>query len=54
MKQITYITYDGRNLKIPYNDYNKWVVETILFIWGKEGWEETQDVMFEEFYKDII
>jgi len=54
MKEIIYITYDGRNFKIPYSDYNKWVIETILFIWEKEGWEETQDAMFESFYKDVI
>ena len=54
MKMITYKTYSWKTYKIPVNDFNEWAIEAIKFIWEKQWWEESQDKMFEEFYKNII
>jgi hypothetical protein len=53
-KEIEYTTYSWVIHEITDNSYNRWAIHAIRFIWEKEGWEESQDHMFEKFFEDQI
>jgi hypothetical protein len=47
---LEYITTDWKILKVPNNEFNKWALAMLDYIWGMEWWEETQDKYFIDFY----
>lgn len=48
---LEYKTYNWKTLKVPNNDYNKWAIAMLEFIWNKEWWEETENEYFKLFFK---
>lgn len=38
---IEYKTYSNKTYTIPDNDFNRWIIEAIQFIWQKQWWEES-------------